>query len=121
MPIPRPAPGRARLWLLATLGILAMTAVAVWFGLSASLTKPTWQTVGFSSPDRSTILLKYSVVRPEGMPVRCLLLAKDGRHAVVGSLEVDLPPEWGSPVENTQAIRTTSQAVVAEVRSCREM
>lgn len=98
-----------------------MTAIAVWFGLAASVTKPTWQTVGFSSPDRSTIVLKYSVIRPEGMLVRCLLQAKDSRHAVVGSLEVDLPPEWGTNVQTTQAIRTTSQAIVAEVRSCREM
>lgn len=120
MPIPRPAPGRARLWILATLGILAMTAVAVWFGLASSLSKPTWQTLGFTSAGPRAIVVKYSVHRPEGMTVRCRLQAKALSHAVVGSTEVLLPAEWGRIVETTTTVRTTQFAVAAEVRSCQE-
>ncbi len=110
------------MWVLATLGLLAMTAVAVWFGLAASLTKPTWQTVGFAAADgEQGIVLKFLVRRPEGMAVRCQVIAKERSHAIVGTAEVTIPPEWGVEVVTTQLIRTTSPAVAAEVRNCREI
>ncbi|HYO84854.1 MAG TPA: DUF4307 domain-containing protein [Dermatophilaceae bacterium] len=121
MRIPRPAPGKGKHWLLATLALVAASAMAVWWGLAATLTKPTWQTVAFSSQGNQGILLKFEVRRPEGMAVRCQLLAKELGHAVVGTAEVLLPAELGRDVTQTHLIRTTSEAVAAEVRSCREV
>jgi hypothetical protein len=119
--LPRPAPGQAVWWVLGSTAIVAATAVMVWFALAASLAKPTWQTLGWIVQDARSVDVKFEVRRPDGMTVRCTVLAKDLSHAVVGSLDVDLPAEWGRSVAQTTRVRTTSQAVMGEVRTCREV
>lgn len=121
MPIPRPAPGKAKLWLLATAGILAMSAIAIWFGLAAVVGKPNWEDRSFKVVSDRETLIKFAVRRPEGMTVRCEVQALDQAHAVVGRSEVILPPELGTEFEQTALIRTTSRAVTARPYQCREV
>ncbi len=118
---PRPAPGKARLWILATLGIALMSAIAIWFGLASVVGKPNWEPRSFDVLSDKEIILKFAVSRPDGMTVRCEVQALDEAHAVVGRTEVILGPELGKFVEETAMIRTTSRAVVAKPYQCREV
>jgi hypothetical protein len=119
--LPRPAPGKARLWILSTLGILAMSAIAIWFGLAAVVGKPNWEARSFKVVSEKETLIKFAVSRPAGMTVRCEVQALDQAHAVVGRAEVVLGPELGAQVEQTALIRTTSRAVTAKPYQCREV
>lgn len=122
MPLPRPAPGKAHLWLLATAGIVLMSAIAIWFGLSAVVGKPNWESRSFKVVSDKETLIQFAVIRPEGMTVRCEVQALDQAHAVVGRAEVILGPELGGPeVVQTAVIRTTSRAVTAKPYQCREV
>ncbi len=102
-----------------------MSAIAIWFGVSAVVGKPNWETRSFKVVSDKETLIKFAVIRPEGMTVRCEVQALDQSHAVVGRTEVilgpELGPEHGGEVEQTAVIRTTSRAVVARPYQCREV
>ncbi len=98
-----------------------MSAMAIWWGLAATVTKPNWEPRSFSVVSDRETLIKFAVSRPEGMTVRCEVQALDQAHAVVGSTEVILGPELGKYVEQTAVIRTTSRATTARPYQCREV
>lgn len=98
-----------------------MSGIAIWFGLSAVVGKPNWEPRSFKVVSDKETLIKFAVIRPEGMTVRCEVQALDRAHAVVGREEVILGPELGAQVEQTALIRTTSRAVTARPYQCREV
>ena len=118
MPIPRPAPGTARWWVLGTIGILLGCAVAVWFGLASTLGKPSWTILSYHVVDDRTVDVTYLVSRPIGRDVTCVIRAMDQGFATVGLLEVDIPRSGSQSVKRTTRVHTTTRAVTGVVKSC---
>jgi hypothetical protein len=118
VPIPRPAPGAAKWWVVATIGILLGCAMAVWFGLASTVGRPSWTVMGYRVIDDRTVDVTYLVSRPIGRDVTCLIRAIDQSFGTVGLLEVHIPGSDTSSVQRTTRVRTTSRAVTGVVRSC---
>lgn len=120
MPIPRPAPGRGKIWLLGTVALVVATVIAVWWGLSATTSKPTWQSITWEIRDDRTAVATYTVSKPKDMTVLCVVEALGMDHALVGSREVRLGPADQRELTYQTEVRTTARAVTASVRNCRE-
>jgi hypothetical protein len=118
VPIPRPAPGHARAWVLGTIGILLGCALAVWFGLASTLGKPSWTNLGYHVIDDSTVDVTYFVSRPIGSDVTCVIRAMDQGYGTVGLLEVAIPSSESRSVKLTTRVHTTTRAVTGVVKSC---
>ncbi|MDQ1537815.1 MAG: hypothetical protein QOE58_2208 [Actinomycetota bacterium] len=118
MPIPRPAPGDAKWWVVATIGILLGCAMAVWWGLASSVGKPSWTVLGYHVIDDRTVDVSYLVERPSDREVNCVIRALDRSFATVGRIEVRVPASNVSSVNRTTRLRTTGRAVTGEVQSC---
>ena len=118
MPIPRPAPGDAKWWVIATIGILLGCAMAVWFGLASTVGKPAWTVLGYRVVDDRTVDVTYVVSRPVGRDVTCLIRAMDQGFGTVGLLEVHIPGSQASSVRRTTRVHTTTRAVTGVVKSC---
>lgn len=119
MPLPRPPKGQEKLWALGALVIVVSTVIAVWWGLASTLGKPTWRNVAWHVDSPQVTQVTFEVNRPDGMAVTCRIEAQEVGHGVVGSLDVTLPAELGTQVVQTVSVRTTSAAVIGQVRTCR--
>lgn len=118
MPIPRPAPGTAKWWVVATVGILLGCAMAVWFGLASTVGRPTWTNLSYRVIDDTTVDVTYRVSRPIGREVTCLIRAMDRGFGTVGQVQVAVPGSDQKSVQRTTRLRTTTRAVTGVVRSC---
>ena len=118
MPIPRPVPGTARWWVVATIGIGLGCAMAVWFGLASTVGRASWEDLGYRVIDEQNVDVTYLVSRPAGRDVTCLIRAMDKGFGTVGLLEVRIPASDSSVVQRTTRVRTTTRAVTGVVRSC---
>jgi len=119
VPVPRPAPGAATWWVVATIGILLGSAMAIWWGLASTVGKPTWTVMGYHVVDDRSVDVTYLVSRQPGQDVTCTLHALDTRFATVGLIEVQVPASDTSSVRRTTRVRTTTRAVTGVVQSCR--
>lgn len=118
MPIPRPAPGTAKWWVVATIGILLGSAMAIWWGLASTVGKPSWTLMSYRVVDDRTVDVTYIVSRPTGRDVTCMISAMDKTFATVGMIEVNVPGSDTSSVKRTTRVRTTTRAVTGVVKSC---
>ena len=118
MPIPRPAPGSAKRWVIATTGILLGSAMAVWWGLASTVGKPSWTLMSYHVVDDRNVDVTYLVSRPTGRDVTCVISAMDGSFATVGLIEVHVPGSDASSVKRVTRVRTTTRAVTGVVTSC---
>ena len=118
MPIPRPAQGAAKWWVIATIGILLGSAMAVWWGLASTVGKPSWTVMGYHVIDDRAVDVTYLVSRPAGHDVTCVIQAMDRSFATVGLIEVHVPDSDASSVKRTTRVRTTTRAVTGVVKSC---
>jgi hypothetical protein len=118
VPIPRPAPGAAKWWAVATIGILLGSALAVWWGLASTVGKPSWTVMTYRVIDDRTVDVTYLISGPAGRPVTCVVTAMDRGFATVGLVEVHIPGSDASTVERTTRVRTTARAVTGVVKSC---
>jgi len=118
VPIPRPAPGKARAWVLGSIAIVLGSAIAVWFGLASTLGKPSWTTLSYHVVDDRTVDVTYLVSRPSDRNVSCVIRAMDKGFATVGLLGVDIPGSESRSVKLTTRIHTTTRAVTGVVKSC---
>jgi hypothetical protein len=116
--LPRPAPGTTKWWVIGTLGIAAGIALAVWFGLSATLGRPSWQTVGYKVLDDQNVRVTFEVSRPGGTALTCTVEALARDFGVVGTTQVAVPASSGETSTETASLRTTSRAVTGQVRTC---
>ena len=116
MPLPRPAPGTTRWWVVGGVGTTAAVAVIVWFGLaSANALDADVTTYNVESDSEMTV--GYDVHRPDGAAVRCTIEAQDVRHARVGTVTDDVPAGARS-VHRDVRVRTSARAVTGVVASC---
>ena len=118
MPIPRPAPGTAKWWVVATIGILLGSAMAIWWGLASTVGKPSWTLMSYHVVDDRTVDVTYIVSRPTGRDVTCMISAMDKTFATVGMIAVNVPGSDTSSVKRTTRVRTTTRAVTGVVKSC---
>ena len=118
MPIPRPAPGTAKWWVVGTIGILLGCAMAVWLGLASTVGKPSWTDLGYHVIDDRAVDVTYLVSPPAGRDVTCAIRAMDKGFGTVGLVEVGIPGSDTSSVKRTTRVRTTSRAVTGVVSSC---
>jgi Domain of unknown function (DUF4307) len=116
--IPRPAPGFARWWVVATVGIVAGCAIAIWFGLSSTVGHPSWTVQSYHVVDDRTVDVTYLVSRPTGSDVTCMVRAMDRSFGTVGLVEVHVPGSQATSVQRTTRVRTTTRAVTGVVKSC---
>jgi hypothetical protein len=118
VPIPRPAAGTARWWVVGTIGILLGCALAVWFGLASTLGKPSWTDMGYHVIDDKSVDVTYVVSRPVGRNVTCAIRAMDKGFGTVGLVDVHIPASQTSSVQRTTRVRTTNRAVTGVVSFC---
>jgi len=116
--IPHPAPGTARWWVVGTVGILLGSALAVWFGLSSTVGRPSWTDLGYRVIDDRTVEVTYLVSRPIGREITCQIRALDRAFGTAGLVEVHVPASDTSSVQRTTRVHTTTRAVTGGVRSC---
>jgi hypothetical protein len=118
MPLPKPAPGTLKWWIVGIIGVGGGIALDVWLGLAATLGKPTWQTVSYKVVDDRTVTVTFDVTRPSGQPITCLIQALGADFATVGSIEADLPQADTDTTREHVTVRTTTRAVTGTVKTC---
>jgi hypothetical protein len=105
-------------WVLGTLGVLVMSAIAVWFGLAASVGKVHWTNTGHSITSDTEARVMFQLVRDPAREVTCRLQALDERRGTVGTVDVAVPPTEASPSSHTEPVRTVTRALTAYVERC---
>jgi hypothetical protein len=103
---------------VSSIGILLGCAMAVWFGLAATVGKPSWRDLRYRVVDDRTVDVTYVVRRPSGRDVTCVIRALDKSFGTVGLVEVRIPGSDTESVQRTTRVLTTTRAVTGVVRSC---
>jgi hypothetical protein len=116
--VPRPAPGAAKGWVLATTGILIGCGMAVWWGAASTVGHPSWTVVSYRVVDDRNVDVTFLVSRPTGREVTCVVRALDRGFATVGLVEAKVPASETSSQTRTTRVRTTTRAVTGVVKSC---
>jgi hypothetical protein len=116
--LPRPAPGQLKWWVIGTVGILGGVALAVWFGLSATLGRPSWQTLGYKVVSDQQVRVDFEVTRPSGMALTCTVEALARDFSPVGTSRVQVAVSPDATTRQSTTLRTTSRAVTGQVRTC---
>ena len=117
-PLPRLAPGQLKWWVVGTVGILAGVALAIWFGLSATLGQPSWQTLGYKVVSDQQVRVDFEVYRPGGTALTCTVEALARDFSPVGTSRVQVPASADETTRLSATLRTTSRAVTGQVRTC---
>lgn len=117
MAIPRPAPEQRKWWVIGIVGVLIMTAGAIWWGISATR-GVSWDNGPFKVVNDRSVQVTFYVTNQDGKPVRCTLEAQDISHNRVGVLTVNLPASHYTTTSYTRTIPTVSKAVTGIVDSC---
>ena len=118
MPLPRPAPGTGRWWVIGTIGCTIGIALAVWLGLANSVGAITWTDTDYRVIDDSSVEVGFDVHRDPDREVVCTVVAQDAAHGVVGVLEVPVPAGVERSIHQQVLVRTASRAVGGSVRGC---
>lgn len=118
MPLPRPAPGTGRWWVLGVGGCLLAVILITWFGLTATRGQITADVTAYKVISDSEITLDYDVHRPTGTAITCVLTALDSRYGRVGTLTERIPGADQRSTHRSVTIRTGARAVTAVVDSC---
>ncbi len=118
MPLPRPAPGTTRWWVVGTVGVLAGVAFAVWFGLASTVGSVRPEVTGYRVESDRSVVVEYDLHRPEGTAVLCRVDALDAAKGRVGTVEDAVPAEGPASVHREVRVRTSVRAVTGVVDSC---
>ena len=118
MPLPRPAPGTAPWWVVGAVGIALGVAMSIWWGLSATVGRPTFQTVSYKVVDDRSVRVDFEVTSPGGKALTCTVQALAQDFSTVGTVQVAVPASSRERSERQVTLRTTSRAVTGEVRTC---
>src|SRR5690606_32806216 len=105
-------------WVLVVLGLAAMTAIAVVYGLGAAAQPVRWQDVGYTidSPTKATVTFDVYLYTDE--PAICHVHAMNVQYAEVGVAQVEVDPADGDEQRFTLPISTVESANTALVRVC---
>lgn len=106
-------------WIVGTIGVLLMSAVAIWFGIASTVGRVHWSDAGFEVVADDRVDVRFDLTRDPDRSVVCLLQAQDERYAVVGSVETTIGPVASSPSRHIGTVRTAGPAVAGHVEHCR--
>lgn len=105
-------------WVVGVIGVLVMSGLAVWFGLSATVGRVHWTDTGHSITSDTEALVRFDLTRDPAREVTCRLQALDERRGTVGTAEVVVPPGDTSPTRHVEPVRTVTRALTAYVERC---
>ncbi len=91
MPLPRPAPGTTRWWVVGTVGCLLAVGVIVWWGIVGTAGSVRPEVTGYRVESDAAVLVEYDLHRPAGVAVLCRVSALDGSKNRVGTVEDAVP------------------------------
>lgn len=109
---------RRRWWVVGTTAVVLMSALAVWFGLSATTGRVHWVDTGHEIVSGTQVDVRFDLRRDPSRQVTCRLEAQDFSHAVVGRADVTVAPSAGSPSRHVETLRTASPAITGYVDEC---
>lgn len=118
MPLPRPAPGTGKWWVIGIVGCTLGSALAIWLGLANSVGRVTFTDTGYEVVDDRSVRVEFDVHRSPGEAVTCRVRALDQGFGVVGVVEVAVPATQERSIHQQAVVRTTSRAVTGVVESC---
>lgn len=118
MPLPRPAPGTTRWWVIGGVSVLLAVTAIVWFGIATTVGSVRPEVTGYRVESDTSIVVEYDLHRPVGTAVRCRLDALDAGRARVGTVEDAVAADGPSSVHREVRLRTSVRAVTAVVDSC---
>ncbi|MGB7820215.1 MAG: DUF4307 domain-containing protein [Ornithinibacter sp.] len=118
MPLPHPAPGTTRWWVIGTLGCLAALAVIVWWGFASTVGSVRPEVTGYVVESDSSMTVDYDLHRPAGTAVVCVVVALDNGKGRVGAVEDRITADGPSSVHRQVQVRTSARAVTGVVDSC---
>lgn len=118
MPLPRPAPGTTRWWVLGILGCLLAVGVIVWWGITTTTGIVRPEVTGYAVESDQSVVVDYDLHRPQGVAVVCRISALDQGKGRVGTVEDAVPAAGPASVHRVVRVRTSSRAVTGVVDSC---
>ena len=118
MPLPRPAPGTTRWWVVGTLGCLLAVGVIIWWGITTTTGSVRPEVTGYQVVSDTSVVVDYDLHRPVGTAVVCRISALDGGRNRVGTVEDSIPAQGTASVHRVVALRTSVRAVTGVVDSC---
>lgn len=107
-----------RWWVFGSVAVVLMVAMAIVWGLSASVGRVHWINTGHDLVSDSAVDVRFDLRRDPDRAVICRLEAQDRRHAVVGRAEVTVAPSTTSPSRHVEQVRTATPAVTGYVEQC---
>lgn len=105
-------------WLWVVLGIAAMTAVAVVYGLGAAAQPVRWQDVGYSVDSPTDATVTFEVYLYSDDDAVCQLRALNQQYAVVGVAEHQVSRAAGVEQRITVDVTTVEEANTVMVHHC---
>jgi hypothetical protein len=118
MPLPRPAPGSGRWWVVGGGGVLLAVAAIVWFGITSTAGQVRAEVTAYVVRGDDAVVVEYDVRRPAGTAVRCTVAGLDSRFGRVGAVTDDVPAAGPATVHRVVTVRTGARAVTGVVESC---
>ena len=118
MPLPRPAPGTARWWVIGVVGCLAAAGVIIWWGITTTVGSVAPEVTAYRVDSDTSITVEYDLHRPAGVAVVCRISALDGGRNRVGTVEETVPAQGPASVHRVVTLRTSVRAVTGVVDSC---
>ncbi len=118
MPLPRPAPGTTRWWVVGIVGCLVAVGVIVWWGIVTTAGSVRPEVTAYRVESDTSIVVEYDLHRPAGVAVLCRITALDGGRNRVGTVEDAVPAQGPSSVHRVVSLRTSVRAVTGVVDSC---
>jgi hypothetical protein len=118
MPLPRPAPGTTRWWVVGTIGCLLAVGVIVWWGIAGTVGSVRPEVTGYRVESDAGVLVEYDLHRPAGVAVLCRVSALDGSRNRVGTVEDAVPASGPTSVHREVRVRTSARAVTGVVDAC---
>lgn len=118
MPLPRPAPGTTRWWVVGTVGCLVAVAFIIWWGIASTVGSVRPQVTAYEVQSDSVVLVEYDLHRPDGVAVVCQVVGLDNGKGRVGAVEDRIPASGPASVHRVVTVRTSARAVTGVVDSC---
>lgn len=118
MPIPRPAAGQTKWWVVGIVGVVLGTAMATWWALSATSSGLSWTDAGHSKITDRSITVRFDIRAKQDQGVTCTIKALAVDHSTVGSTDVTFPPSKYPSTRYNVTVRTTQRATTGTVEDC---
>lgn len=113
-----PRPFLKRFWPLLLIAAV-IVPILIWAGFKITNKPTTWADKSHSIVSDSSATGSFLVTKPRNQPVTCRVHALNGRYAVVGYVDVEVPAEAPKASEHSVTIDTSERAVTVTVQKCR--